>query len=230
MFITFGCLNKSNTKVAELLNTKESRITQLDTVYISKDPLVKLYYLKDEYNEIVMERDEFFSDNFKGPDLTYENYLKANNDNKFVSQFGADAYYQCYAYFLKKKYNSKAYNIEWSKLVELYHSINRAYSIMAKGGSSFAHNIPRVYAYVEWDIYNHFVLNNTDENNTSDFQTEKNLYIDSNTKILELNEFKNNETLKFLFDSIYQKIENQFELKHVIQFQKRFEYIVDSLK
>ena len=230
MFIAFGCLNKSNTKGPELLNTKESRITQLDTVYISKDPLVKLYYLKDEYNEIVMERDEFFSNDFKGPDLTYENYLKANNDNKFVSQFGADAYYQCYAYFLKKKYNSKAYNIEWSKLVELYHSINRAYSIMAKGGSSFAHNIPRVYAYVEWDIYNHFVLNNTDENNTSDFQTEKNLYIDSNTKILELNEFKNNETLKLIFDSIYQKIENQFELKHVMQFQKRFEYIVDSLK
>lgn len=230
MFIAFGCLNKSNTKVAELLNTKESRKTDFDTVYISKDPLVKLYYLKDEYNEIVMERDEFFSNDFKGPDLTYENYLKANNDNKFVSQFGADAYYQYYAYFLKKKYNSKAYNTEWSKLVELYHSINRAYSIMAKGGSSFAHNIPRIYAYVEWDIYNHFVLNNTDENNASDFQTEKNLYIDSNTKILELNEFKNNETLKFLFDSIHQKIENQFELKHVIQFQKRFEYIVDSLK
>lgn len=230
MFIAFGCLNKSNTKGAELLNTKESRKTDFDTVYISKDPLVKLYYLKDEYNEIVMERDEFFSNDFKGPDLTYENYLKANNDNKFVSQFGADAYYQCYAYFLKKKYNSKAYNTEWSKLVELYHSINRAYSIMAKGGSSFAHNIPRIYAYVEWDIYNHFVLNNTDENNASDFQTEKNLYIDSNTKILELNEFKNDETLKFLFDSIYQKIENQFELKHVIQFQKRFEYIVDSLK
>lgn len=230
LFIALGCLNKPHTKGTELLNSKESRKTQLDTVYISKDPLVELYYLKDEYNEIVMERDEFFSDDFKDPDLTYKNYINENTDNKFVSQFGADAFYQCYAYFLKKKYNSKAYNTERSKLVELYHSINRAYSIMAKGGSSFAHNIPRVYAYVEWDIYNHFVLNNTDENNSSDFQIEKNLYIYSNTKVLELNEFKNNETLKFLFDSIYQKIENQFELKHIMQFQKRFEYIVDSLK
>jgi len=230
MFIAFGCLNKSNTRGAELLNTKESRKTPLDTVYISKAPLVELYYLKDEYNEIVMERDEFFSDHFKDPDLTYKNYINGNTDNIFVSQFGADAFYQCYAYFLKKKYNSKAYNTERSKLVELYHSINRVYSIIAKGGSSFAHNIPRAYAYVEWDIYNHFVLNNTDENNSSDFQIEKNLYIDSNTKILELNEFKNNETLKLIFDSIYQKIENQFELKHVMQFQKRFEYIVDSLK
>jgi len=230
VFVAFGCLNKSNTRGAELLNTKESRKTQLDTVYISKDPLVELYYLKEEYNEIVIERDEYFSDEFKDPDLTYENYLKANTDNKFVSQFGADAFYQCYAYFLKKKYNSKAYNTDRSKLVELYHSINRAYSIMSKGGSSFAHNIPRVYAYVEWDIYNYFVLNNTDKNNTSDFQTEKNLYIDSNTKILELDELRNNESLKFLFDSIHRKIENQFELKHVMQFQERFYHPISQLR
>jgi len=228
VFIAFSCLNKTNTKGLELLNTKESRKTDLDTVYISKDPLVELYYLKDEYNEIIMERDEFFSDDFKDPDLTYENYLKANIDNRFVSQFGADAYYQCYAYFLKKKYNSKSYNTERSKLVELYHSINRAYSIMAKGGSSFAHNIPRVYAYAEWDIYNHYVLNTTAENNTSYFQTEKDLYVDSNTRILELEEFKNNETLKLLFDSIHQKIENQFELEHVMQFQERFDYLISQ--
>lgn len=228
VFVAFGCLNKSNTKNPELLNTKESRKTDLDTVYISKKPLVELYYLKDEYNEIVMERDEFFYDVFKDPDLTYENYLKTNNDNKFVSQFGADAYYQCYSYFLKKKYNSAAYKAERSKLVELYHSINKAYSIISKGGSSFAHNIPRVYAYVEWDIYNHFVLNNTDENNTSDFQIEKNLYIDSNTKILELDEFRNNETLKLIFDSIHQKIENQFELKHIIKFKNRFNHLISQ--
>lgn len=226
MFVAFGCLNKSNTKGAELLNTKESRKTQLDTVYISKEPLVELYYLKEEYNEIVMERDEFFSDDFKDPDLTYVNYLKTNNDERFVSQFGADAYYQCYTYFLKKKYNSEVYKAKRNKLVELYHSINKAYSIMAKGGSSFAHNIPRIYAYVEWDIYNHFVLNTSDENNTSDFQAEKNVYIDNNNKILELNEFKNNETLKLLFDSIHQKTENQFELKHVMQFQDRLNHLI----
>lgn len=229
VFIAFGCLNKSNTKGLELLNANESRKTQLDTVYISKDPLVELYYLKDEYNEIVMKRDEFFSNDFKNPDLTYENYLKANTDNKFVSQFGADAYYQCYVYFLKMKYNSQAYYTQRSKLVELYQSINKAYSIMAEGGSYFAHNIPRIYAYVEWDIYNHFVPSPSDENNTSNFQTEKDQYIDSNTKILELDEFKNNETLKLLFDSIHQKIENKFELKHVIQFQDRYHDMVSQL-
>lgn len=226
MFVAVGCLNKSNTKGLELLNANESRKTHLDTVYISKGPLVELYYFKDEYNEIVMDRDEFFSDDFIDPDLTYDNYLKTNNGERFVSQFGADAYYQCYAYFLKKKYNSKAYNTERSKLVELYHSINKAYSIMAKGGSSFAHNIPRVYAYVEWDIYSHFDLNNPDENSTSNFLMEKDQYIDSNTKILELDEFKNNEALKFLFDSIHQKIENQFELEHVMQFQDRFDHLI----
>ena len=231
MFIAFGCLNKSDTKGLELLNTKEnSRKTDLDTVYISKHPLVELYYLKDEYNEIVMERDEFFSDVFKDPDLTYKNYLKANADNKFVSQFGADAYYQFYAYFLEKKYNSKAYDTLRSKLIELYHFINKAYSITVGGGSSFSHNIPRVYAYVEWDIYNHYVLNNIGENTTSKFLAEKELYRINNNKILKLDKFKNNETLKLIFDSIHQKIENPFELKHVIQFQRRFGYKVETHK
>ena len=228
LFIALGCLNKPHTKRTELLNSKESRKTQLDTVYISKDPLAELYYLKDEYNEIVMERDEFFSDDFKDPDLTYKNYINENTDNKFVSQFGADAFYQCYAYFLKKKYNSEAYKADRNKLVELYNTINKAYSIMANGGSYFAHNIPRIYAYVEWEIYNHFVLNNYDENNKSDFQTQKILYIDSNTKTLELDEFKNNDNLKLLFDSIHQKIENPFELKLVMQFQDRFGHLISQ--
>lgn len=228
LLFVVGCLNKPDSEKPELLNTKEGRKTELDTVYISKDPLVKLYYLKSEYNEIVMQRDEFFSDIFKNPDLTYENYLKTNYDNRFISQFGADSYYQCYAYFLKKRYNSKAYDDLRSKLADLYHSVNKAYSIMAKGGSSFAHNIPRIYAYVEWDIYNHYVLNTFDENNSSNFQAEKELYTVSNTKILELDEFKNNETLKLLFDSIRQKIENQFELIHVIQFQERFDHLISQ--
>jgi hypothetical protein len=228
MFIVFGCLNKPNTKNPELLNPKESRKTHLDTVYISKDPLVDLYYLKDEYNEIIVERDEFFTDVFKDPDLTYESYLKANNDNRFSSQFGADAYYQCYAYFLKKKYNSGAYSNNRSKLVELYQSINKAYAIMARGGSGFAHNIPRIYAYVEWDIYNHYVLNDLDENSATNFLAEKELYLVSNNKILKLDKFRNNDTIKLLFDSIHQKIENQFELKYVMQFQDRFDHLISQ--
>ena len=69
--------------------------------------MVSLYYLKDEYNEIVMQRDEFFSNVFVDPDMTYKNYLNTNNDNRFISEFGADAYYQWYAYFLNKKYMIK---------------------------------------------------------------------------------------------------------------------------
>ncbi len=228
MFIVFGCLNKSNTKKTELLNPKDSRKTQLDTVYISKDPLVNLYYLKDEYNEIVMQRDEFFSNVFVDPDMTYQNYLNTNNDNRFISEFGADAYYQWYAYFLNKKYNSEAYSNKRSKLVELYQSINKAYAFMARGGSGFAHNIPRIYAYVEWDIYNHYVLNDLDENSATNFLAEKELYIVSNNKILKLDKFRNNETIKLLFDSIHQKIENQFELKYVMQFQDKFDHLISQ--
>ena len=227
-FIAFGCLNKPNTKGSKLLNTKESRKTKIDTVYISKDPLVELYYLKDEYNEIVVERDEFFMAVFTSPDLSYKKYSKEDSFFRFSSEFGGDSYYQWYAYFLKKKYDSEHYEIERSKLIDLYYSINKAFAIIARGGSFFAHNIPRTHAYAEWDIYNHFVLKNPNKNCTSNFQTEKYQYIDSNTKILELDEFKNNETLKFLFDSIHQKIENQFELEHVMQFQDRFDHLISQ--
>ena len=226
LLFVVGCLNKSNTENPELLNSKEGRKTELDTVYISKDSLVNLYSLKSEYNEIVMQRDEFFSNVFEDPDMTYKKYLNANNDNRFISEFGTDAYFQWYAYFLNKKYNSEAYSNKRSKLVELYHSINKAYAIMARGGSGFAHNIPRIYAYVEWDIYNHYVLNNLDENSATNFLAEKELYIDSNNKILKLDKFRNNETLKLLFDSTHKKIENEFYLKHVIQFQERFHHIL----
>jgi hypothetical protein len=228
LLFVVGCLNKPNTENPELLNYKEGRKTELDTVYITKDSLVKLYYLKSEYNEIVMQRDEFFSNIFVDPDMTYKNYLNTNNDNRFISEFGADAYYQWYAYFLNKKYNSEAYSNERSKLVELYQSINKAYAIMARGGSGFAHNIPRIYAYVEWDIYNHYVLNDLDENSATNFLAEKELFIVSNNKILKLDKFRNNEAIKLLFDSIHKKIENEFYLKHVIQFQDKFNYLISQ--
>ena len=226
LLFVVGCLNKSNTENSELLNSKEGRKTELDKVYISKDSLVTLCYLKSEYNEIVMQRDEFFSNVFEDPDMTYKKYLNANNDNRFISEFGIDSYYQWYAYFLNKKYNSEAYSNKRSKLVELYQSINKAYAIMARGGSGFAHNIPRIYAYVEWDIYNHYVLNNLDENSAINFLAEKELYIDSNNKILKLDKFRNNETLKLLLDSTHKKIENEFYLKHVIKFQERFHHML----
>jgi hypothetical protein len=99
---------------------------------------------------------------------------------------------------------------------------------MARGGSGFAHNIPRIYAYVEWDIYNHYVLNDLDENSATNFLAEKELYIVSNNKILKLDKFRNNDTIKLLFDSIHQKIENQFELKYVMQFQDRFDHLISQ--
>ena len=74
LLFVVGCLNKSNTENPELLNSKEGRKTELDTVYISKDSLVNLYSLKSEYNEIVMQRDEFFSNVFEDPDMTYKKY------------------------------------------------------------------------------------------------------------------------------------------------------------
>jgi hypothetical protein len=67
-----------------------------------------------------------------------------------------------------------------------------------------------------------------DENSATNFLAEKELYIVSNNKILKLDKFRNNDTIKLLFDSIHQKIENQFELKYVMQFQDRFDHLISQ--
>jgi hypothetical protein len=67
-----------------------------------------------------------------------------------------------------------------------------------------------------------------DENSATNFLAEKELFIVSNNKILKLDKFRNNEAIKLLFDSIHKKIENEFYLKHVIQFQDRFNYLISQ--
>lgn len=237
VFVLLIASCKDNSSInSKIIDNKASRKTTLDTVYLSNYPGVKLYALKEEYNEIVQKRDEFFNDVFISPDSTYLTYLKTGNDIRFESEFGADAYYQWYAYFLQKKFKQKKFKDERFKLIQLYYSLNEVYSIMDQGGSGYAHNIPKIHAYVEWDIYNTFILNDAEETTSEDaFLNKKALFRKHNNHIIDSifslekwmqkpsstrNEYK--KEVKTLFHEIEKKSENFFYLRKISQFQKKY--------
>ena len=156
-----GCTEKYSTKNnLKIEKSKADRITSLDTVYICNYPKIELFALKEDYNRIVLKRDEFFNNVFSNPDSYYKNYLKSKNDKNFEGEFGVDAYYQWYTYFIKKKFNTNFYQKEREDLLAIHIELNNLNALLKGGGSYFSHNIPRIHAYVEWNIYKKNILKN----------------------------------------------------------------------
>lgn len=234
-----GCKEKISTKNdLKIEKSKAYRITSLDTVYICNYPKIELYVLKEDYNKIVIKRDEFFNNEFSNPDSYYTNYLKSENDKNFEGEFGADAYYQWYTYFLKKKYNPSIYKKEREDLLAIHNEINNLNALLKGGGSYFSHNIPRIHAYVEWNIYKKNILkNDIAEEPENEFLKKKSRFISSLKKNLNdtfqkeiwLAETSYYRTLKkreaiILINFLESKINTAFKLHTASEFQKKFTY------
>ena len=217
----------------------DERITQEDTVYISTSPTLEYYVLKEEYNKLVQQRKEFFSDSVYDPDFTYYSSYNSLEDITFTSETGQDYYYLCYTYFLKKRYTHDNYKTKRENLLELYNSINDIYAIIARGGTFFSHNKPRMQAYAEWDIYNHLVVKRAVPISDSDFKMEKEAFIERNRKMLESsNSFEYSgsfteeerkatlQELQVLFVSLSEKIDTPFYLSCVLGFEERYEHLL----
>lgn len=214
-------------------------ISQEDTVYISTSPALEYYVLKEEYNKIVQQRKEFFSDTVYDPDFTYYSNYDSFEEITFTSEIGQDTYYLWYTYFLKKRYAHDNYEAERENLLELYNSINDIYAIIARGGTFFSHNKPRIPAYVEWDIYNHLVAKRAVPISDSDFELEKEAFIERNRKMFESsNSFEywgsfteeerkaTLQELQVLFVSLSEKIDTPFYLSCVLGFEERYEHLL----
>lgn len=175
---------------------------------------------------------------FISPDSTYLTYFKTGNDIRFESEFGADAYYQWYTYFLQKKFKEERFKEERFKLIQLYYSLNEVYSIMDQGGTGYAHNIPKIHAYVEWDIYNTFILNDVEETTSEfDFLNKKTLFRKHNNHIIDsifsLEKWMQKpyhtrkaikKEVRNLFDKIDGAIVNSFYLNKASDFKKKYSY------
>ena len=210
-----------------------------DTVYISTSPTLEYYVLKEEYNQLVQQRKELFSDSIYDPDFTYHSSYESFEDITYKSETGQDYYYLTYTYLLKKRYAHDNYQTERENLLELYNSINDIYAIIARGGTFFSHNKPRIPAYVEWDIYNHLVAKRAVPISDSDFELEKEAFIERNRKMLESsNSFEywgsfteeerkaTLQELQVLFESLSEKIGAPFYLSCVLGFEERYEHLL----
>lgn len=219
--------------------TQSSPIARQDSVDISLTPGVQYKMHKDQYKAILAVRTEFFSDAPVDPDSTYYTALDSLEDFVFASETGQDYYYLWYTYFLKSRYAYQDFEAERLKLRELYGSINKIYSVIAMGGTYFSHSIPRIEAYVEWDIYRHHILETLGFLNQPDFNEAKERFLRKNQCILDsLNSSKYwtgktdsekadlvNE-LKDMFIQLASKIDNSFYLNQVIHFEERYSHLV----
>jgi len=234
LMVLTGCQNPDNDTVGSDDYSKNF-YTQEDTVYISTSPTLEYYVLKEEYNKMVQQRKEFFSDSVNDPDFTYRSSYDSFEDIAFKSETGQDYYYLTYTYFLKKRNNHENYHGERERLIDLYNSINHIYSIIARGGTFFSHNKPRIQAYAEWDIYNHLVAKRAVPISEIDFELEKEAFIERNRKMLESsNSFEywgsfteeerkaTLQELQALFESLSEKIDRPFYLSCVLGFEERY--------
>ena len=142
---------------------------------------------------------------------------------------------------MKKRYAHDNYDAERERLIDLYNSINHIYSIIARGGTFFSHNKPRIPAYAEWDIYNHLVAKRAVPISEIDFESEKEAFIERNRKILESsnsfeywNSFTEEERkatlqeLQVLFESLSEKIGTPFYLSCVLGFEERYQHLISG--
>jgi len=237
LLFIWGCNPNTSQDLAE---DKASRETQQDTVYLCTAPRLNYYVLQDEYNEFVRKHDELFADTAVPPGLAHSQYYRNSvnsEDHKIedFSEFGVDSYFIWYAYLLQQRYNYGAYEMQRQELIDMFRSINEIYSIIAVGGSYFGHMIPRIQAYVEWDLYNHYVQGNPDTLSPQEFSQAKEAFVSQNRFLVqnlgsselwkrktEVGKKHTKMELDSMFTALAEQIVNPFYLQRVMEFQERY--------
>lgn len=98
-------------------------------------------------------------DNVEKPDVAYaklntcvfDGFEKERLD--FNSEVGQDAFYFWYAYFLQQKNGVKPHDVLRKKLLGSFRSINELNKHLQYGGTYFMHQISRINAYTEYEVY-----------------------------------------------------------------------------
>jgi hypothetical protein len=170
---------------------KSKYYTTKDTLLITTETGDTLKYNKEEFNTIVDNHPELYSDNTQDPDATY--YCNADKKG-FNSEVGQDEYYVLYAYFLKQKNGINKYAERRKQLIGIYSNINSLFGQLQYGGTYFGHQASRILGYAEYSVY----LYNYYENKLSktyDIGKQKDLYIKSLRQLIDDESTIDNETL-----------------------------------
>lgn len=230
-----GPTNQADKKVHSDTPNNSLQTTQVDKskYYTNEDNLLitsetgdTLKYGREEFNAIVDNHPELYSDNTQDPDVTY--YCNADKKG-FGSEVGQDEYYMLYAYFLKEKNGVEKYAEHRDKLIDIYSNINSLFGQLQYGGTYFGHQASRILGYAEYSVY----LYKYYENNltkTYDINKQKYLYIkslrqliDDESKIdnetLGQEKIKRNKELNSVVDKIDRAITDNFYLRRAQEFQ-----------
>ena len=204
---------------------KSTYYTTKDTLLITTETGDTLKYSKEEFNTIIDNHPELYSDNTQDPDPTYH----CNADKKgFNSEVGQDEYYMLYAYFLKQKNGIGKYTERRSKLIDIFSNINSLFGSFQYGGTYFGHQASRILGYAEYSVYLYKYYEN-DLTKTYDISKQKDVYIKSLRQLIddeskidsatsEQEKIKRKKELNAIVDKIDKTITDNFYLRRAQEF------------
>ena len=176
--------NHSDT-IGEISKTKKTDNTKY---YITKDTLIitpefndTLKYEKEEFNLMVDNHPELFSEYTQDP---YQCYNCKADITDFASECGKDNYFILYAHLLKQKNGLDNNKVMRKKMIAIYKNINSLFAQFQNGGSYFGHQNTRIIGYAEYSIYLYLNIKDDIQKNY-DISKQKGLYIKSLRQLIE---------------------------------------------
>ncbi len=177
-----------------------------DTLLIATETGETFEFGKDDFNLIVDNHPELFSEYPQEPDQTY--YCNVNKGD-FESEVGQDTYYVLYAYFLKQKNGVDNNKVMRKKLIDIYTNINSLFQQFQHGGTYFGHQYSRILGYTEYSVYLYSQCKDNIEK-TYDITKQKEFYIKSLRQLIDDESKIDNETL------VNDKITRSKELNKIV--------------
>lgn len=184
ILMSFGCNNEARPSVN--IKSKDSSANIFSKAdnskyYLTKDSLQiaddgdTITYTKEEFNQLIDEHPEFFSDIPQHPDLLY--YSVADS-RQFGSELGKDEYFALYGYFLRQKNDDVKYTDVRNRIKGIYTNINLLFNYFQHGGPYFYHQAARISGYAEFTVYQ-YSKNQEGFGKTYDISRQKELYLQS---------------------------------------------------
>lgn len=140
-------------------NTIDKKLyTQQDTLNINGHN-----FPKEEFNTIIDHFPRLYQAEILHPDSLYQldeplsrDFIDAQWRKQMISfdsEAGKDKYFTLYAHFLAQKNDCTRFKYLRKDLTATYQSIINIFERLNRGGTLYSHELSRVPAYVEYDIY-----------------------------------------------------------------------------
>jgi len=225
---------KTITEIAKLsaANLKIDSFKKAGKIIIFSEDEYVIAYNKEEVDKLENVFTKYILAKPLNPGSAYEEYifnvpneLLVEIDNVFSSESGQDEFCLVYTYFLKQKNGVDKFSEERKQLISIFNIINSYNSVLVMGGTMYGHRQSRLYADVEYAIYES--NNKKTEKTGEDFIKQKEKFIKQLKDIVKY-DFKIDDKQREInlfksIESLNNEITNLFYLEKAIEFQKFYE-------